>query len=67
MKTLLLTEAAESDLRQIWEFIALDSVHQADRWIDRLHARCIVLADQPGFGRPRPELADGLRCYPHRE
>ena len=52
---------AEADILEIWDFIAEDSVAAADLWVDRLDAKFELWATQPMMGRPRDELAQGLR------
>jgi toxin ParE1/3/4 len=52
---------AEADILEIWDFIAEDSVAEADQWVDRLDAKFELWATQPMMGRPRDELAPGLR------
>lgn len=58
-----LTEQADQDLLEIAFYIALDSVEVADRFIDRIHDRLELLAQSPGMGRPRDELAPSLRSF----
>ena len=60
----LLSPLAEDDLVEIWHFIAEDNAGAADRFLDRLGEACRLLADQPGLGRARAELAPGLRSFP---
>jgi toxin ParE1/3/4 len=55
---------AESDVIEIWVYIAEDSIAEADRWIDRLDERLRLWATQPTIGRPREELAPSLRSMP---
>lgn len=55
---------AEADILEIWDFIADDSVSEADRWIDRLDEKLRLWATQPTIGRSRDELAPGLRSMP---
>ena len=55
---------AEADILEIWDFIADDSVSEADRWIDRLDDKFALWATQPMIGRPRDELAPNLRSMP---
>lgn len=55
---------AEADILEIWDFIADDSVSEADRWIDRLDEKLRLWATQPTIGRLRDELAPGLRSMP---
>ena len=44
--------------------IADDSFVEADRWVDRLDEKLSLWATQPLIGRPRDELAFGLRSMP---
>jgi toxin ParE1/3/4 len=55
---------AGSDISDIWDFIAEDSVLQADSWVDSLDAKLRLLATQPLMGRSREELFPGLRSHP---
>lgn len=52
---------AAADIGEIWDYIAEDSVAQADAWVDRLDGRLRLLATKPLMGRAREELAPGLR------
>ena len=55
---------AQTDILDIWDFIADDSVAAADRWVDVLDAQFRVLATQPMMGRARDELSPGVRSFP---
>ena len=55
---------ATADILDIWDFIADDSFFEADRWVDRLDEKLSLWATQPLIGRPRDELASGLRSMP---
>ena len=55
---------AGADIADIWDYIAEDSLAQADAWVDRLDAKLRLLATQPMLGRPRDELSPGLRSLP---
>ena len=55
---------AEGDLIDLWRAIAPDGWSRADDVVDRIKARCDALADLPDAGRPRSELAKGLRSIP---
>lgn len=55
---------AGADIAEIWDFIAEDSVTQADAWVDRLDNKLRLLATQPLMGRARDELSPGLRSQP---
>ena len=52
---------AEIDILDIWDFIAEDSLIEADRWVDRLDEKFALWATQPLMGRCRDELASGVR------
>ena len=54
---------AELDILEIWDFIAEDSITEADLWIDRLDEKLRLWATQPMMGRSREELASGLRSF----
>jgi toxin ParE1/3/4 len=64
MPRVLRRPQAAADILDIWDFIAEDSLEQADAWIDRLDESLRLLASQPLMGRARPELVDGLRSRP---
>ena len=55
---------AETDLIEIWGYIAKDDPIAADRQLDRIDAACEMLADNPQGGPRREDLARGLRFYP---
>lgn len=57
MNRLILSELAETDLTDIWVFVAQDNVEAADRLLDQIHDKCRFLANSPKVGRQRPELA----------
>ena len=52
----LLSDGAEADLNEIWEFIAEDSIDAADRWIDHLFEAFASLALYPCMGHSRKDL-----------
>lgn len=64
MPRLLKKPEAENDLDEIWWHIAQDSLHNADRFLDRIEERCWALADFPQMGASRDELKAGLRSHP---
>lgn len=59
-----LTQAAFRDLRDAHDYIALDSAKRAVAWPDSMEQQCQRLAEFPGLGRRRAELADEIRSYP---
>lgn len=64
MPTVFLRPRAQDDITEIWGYIAEDSELQADAFVDRLDAKFRLLAQQPGLGRIRDEVAAGLRSFP---
>jgi toxin ParE1/3/4 len=65
-KTLLLflSDQARSDLIDIWQYIALDSITAADKFIDLIYEKCKGIGTYPEIGRRRDELIPGLRSFP---
>jgi toxin ParE1/3/4 len=61
MKRYRLTPEAEKDLDEITNFIAAGARAAANRLIDGIEAKCQALAEMPGTGRGREELAPNLR------
>ncbi|MDQ8201252.1 type II toxin-antitoxin system RelE/ParE family toxin [Pelagicoccus enzymogenes] len=66
-KKLVISEEAESDLEDIWDYIAMDSPLKADRFIDQLFRKCLDLSELDGVGRQRNELYQGLLNLPHKK
>ncbi len=58
---ILRSPAAESDLTDIWLWIAADNVPAADRMLDRIAERINQLQDFPNLGPSRPDIGDGAR------
>lgn len=58
------TARAESDIEDLWVYIATDNPQAADRILDDIEAKCRLIATQPNMGRLRSELAPGLRSFP---
>lgn len=55
---------AEVDLVDIWLYIASDQPDNADRFLDKVQGVAQKLAEFPGLGRDRPELAGNLKSFP---
>jgi toxin ParE1/3/4 len=55
---------ARIDIDGIWDYIADDSVAQADAVVDRMASKFKLLARQPDLGRPRNDLMPDLRSFP---
>jgi toxin ParE1/3/4 len=59
MGRVLRTTQALEDLDAIWTYIAQHSADAADRLIDRLYDRFVLLAAYPDSGERQSQLADG--------
>lgn len=55
------TARAEADLIEIWLYIAADNPAAADALLDRIDLACTRLAENPGLGPARPDLAPDCR------
>jgi len=66
-RELVISDEAESDLDDIWDYIAKDSPLKADRFTDQLYRKCIDIANLEGIGRRRDELSEGLLSIPHKK
>ena len=64
MPELIISPEAETDLLDIWLYIAEDSPVNADRFLDKLHNKALKLCEFSEIGIDRPELANGLKCFP---
>lgn len=61
---LVISEKAREDLIDIWQYIALDSMENADNFVDLIFEKCENLAAFPEMGRKRDELLPGIRSLP---
>jgi toxin ParE1/3/4 len=57
---------AESDLEEIWWYIAQNNPKNADNFLDLLWEHCVFLAQSPFSGKKRDELLPNLRSFPVR-
>ena len=64
MSDLVFSPQAEQDLAEIWDFIAQDDIDAADRVCADIEQKCQAIAQAPGMGRVRDELAPSLRSFP---
>jgi toxin ParE1/3/4 len=55
---------ANSDLIEIWSYIAEDCVANADAFIDRLYEKIQGLAKHSRAGRRREQLGPGIPSFP---
>ena len=58
------THRSRRDLDDAWDYISLDSLDAADRFVDRVIEKCLLIAENPGMGRARDELVEGVRSFP---
>ena len=58
MKRFVLCPDAARDLHDIWEYIAEDSLDAADSFLGKLHDQILALAQTPGMGHKREDLAE---------
>ena len=63
MTTCRIAPLATADLDEIWDYVAGDSPSVADRLLDALRERFLLLATHPLLGELRPELGDNLRSF----
>ena len=63
MKTyrLFLTDKAIEDLDDIWDYASQHDPEEADRLIDRLHEKCLLLTQMPERGMLRNDIGQGIR------
>ena len=63
MARLLKRPQAEVDLEDIWWYIAQDNLQNADRFLDRVYEKCLILAEFPQMGVNQDELKTHLRSF----
>lgn len=66
-RDLYISEEADSDLDDIWDYIAKESPARADHFVEQLYRKCISISELEGIGRHRDELADGLLSIPQKK
>ena len=65
MPKVVVSPLAQADIDEIWDYIAHDSLVNADRFIDRIEQRFGLLAANPHLGVARDDLRPGLRRFRH--
>lgn len=58
------TRQANTDLLEIWIYIAENAPEAADQVLEAIGQRCQTVAEMPGMGRSRDDLAPSLRSIP---
>jgi len=66
MPPLRISPRATLDLLEIWNYIADDSIENADLFLDQLDETMRKLRGHPGMGRKREELAPRIRSFPYQ-
>jgi toxin ParE1/3/4 len=61
MARLLKRPEAANDLEDIWWYIAQDNPQEADRLLDRIQEKLLLLVEFPHMGISQDELVSGLR------
>jgi len=61
MPRIIFSEYVEPELAAIWEYIALDNIDAADRFLESAHATFQELARMPRMGRARKFSHERLR------
>ena len=56
------TSAAHQDLADILHYIAKDNPSAALSWIDKIEAKCLLIADNSSIGELQPHLGDEVRA-----
>ena len=59
-----LTEQAETDVMEIWLYVAADNTAAADKSVDRFTETFEMLSANPGIGTLREEYRSHLRSFP---
>ncbi len=65
MPRVVVSPLAQADIDEIWDYIARDSIRNADRFVDRIEERFGLLAANPRLGIARDDLRLGLRRFGH--
>jgi toxin ParE1/3/4 len=66
MKKVIHTEQARLDLFSIWDYIAEDNPNAADKLLDAIDEKCVLLGENPQLGQACPDIAPDMRYFPVR-
>jgi toxin ParE1/3/4 len=55
------TSAAQQDLADILHYIGRDKPEAALAWVDKIEAKCLLIANNPAIGELQPRLGEGVR------
>ena len=56
------TSAARQDLVDILQYIARDKPEAAVSWVEKIEAKCLLIASQPEMGELRSQLGSDICC-----
>ncbi len=56
------TSAAHQDLTDILNDIAQDNPGAALAWVDKIEAKCLLIAESTSIGESQPHLGEGVRA-----
>lgn len=65
MPRIIIKRAAIADLKSIAAYIARDNPGRAITFVEEIRAAIYIWAENPLAGRERPDIGEGLRCFPH--
>lgn len=66
MARIIRTSAAETDLAEIWSYIAADNLRAADKLLVDIDAMFAQISHSPELGFSVDHIKPGLRCKPVR-
>lgn len=66
-RKLAIAREAIRDLDEIWDYIAADSIANADRFIERIYEKCREISELDGIGRKREDLHPGMLSVPFKK
>ena len=58
------TAKAEDDLVDLWLYVVADNPDAADRLLEEIDRKCVLLAGNPLRGRARPDITPEFRSFP---
>ena len=64
MMKVRLSAAAQGDLEECWPHVARDNLQAADRLLDAVEKKLVMLASHPRTGRACDELGPNLHRFP---
>jgi len=63
MAHIVRSKPARNDLRDIWLYVAQESVDAADRLLDRIDRTVQMLSESPALGERQDRIRQGLRRF----